>query len=601
MPAQAKTTAANTTSTTTGAASTAGPAPTRDLFQYLSSLPPSSLRRLYAAPDPGGPAASRAVLQRLPELGGQFVLRLASCGGEFPLTLVRLWSTGTRGRREADAALRRMERLGIIEPLAAGALGGRRGSDAIDMMDLGDDEAAEEKKKDEDESVVRLTPEYRVAIQASLASLKSAPWDAVPREVLMAAATSNDAVQSSSSSPPTANELETYTQRRWDSVLHFLVGSAPDDVEDPPSAVVRFLEQTGLMQDDPEWSVAASEGFDEAPLVITSKGYEFMLQDVRVQVWQFILQYFQSLENHKRCEEIRSEALLFLICLSFCRVGEAYPASALSAIGQTLMKDFSQFGLLYVADAAGGVGGKNSKVFYPTRVAVNLVAGGLDDDDDEDGGGGGAGGSEASAAAVRALEASLNAPRPSRSHVAIIVQTNFQLCAYTTSELHVSMLGLFCDITNYRRLPNVIFYRITRESIKSAFKLGIEAGQILRFLRMHAHPRLRTGDQPLVPSNVEDQIWLWDRERHRVKLDEVYNVQCRTGAEFNAVAQYAADIGAYVWGSEAKLRQLVRYSLAERVLAFLRRWRSREAARAAKQDEPSKRGHGKAQRQTSYG
>ena len=592
-------------SATAAAAAGNGPPPTRDLFQYLSGLPPSSLRRLYAAPDPGGPSASRAVLQRLPELGGQFVLRLASCGGEFPLSLVRLWSTGARGRKEADAALRRMERLGIIEPLAPGALGGRRGSDVIDM-DL-DEAEAEGKKKEDDAAVVRLTPEYRVAIQASLTSLKSAPWDAVPREVLVAAA-GNDAVQSSSSSsssPPTANELETYTQRRWDSVLHFLVGSAPDDVEDPPSAVVRFLEQTGLMQDDPDWSAGSSEGFDEAPLVITSRGYEFMLQDVRVQVWQFVLQYFQSLENHKRCEEIRSEALLFLICLSFCRVGEAYPASALSAIGQTLMKDFSQFGLLYVADAAG-VGGKSSKVFYPTRVAVNLVAGGLDDDDDDDdedggGGGGGAGGSEASAAAVRALEASLNAPRPSRSHVAIIVQTNFQLCAYTTSELHVSMLGLFCDITNYRRLPNVIFYRITRESIKSAFKLGIEAAQILRFLRMHAHPRLRTGDQPLVPSNVEDQIWLWDRERHRVKLDEVYNVQCRTGAEFNAVAQYAADIGAYVWGSEAKLRQLVRYSLAERVLAFLRRWRSREAARAAKQDEPSKRGHAKAQRQTSYG
>ena len=242
MPAQAKTTTASS-STTTGAAST------RDLFQYLSSLPPSSLRRLYAAPDPGGPAASRAVLQRLPELGGQFVLRLASCGGEFPLSLVRLWSTGTRGRREADAALRRMERLGIIEPLAPGALGGRRGSDVIDM-DVDLDEAKEKKKAEEEAAVVRLTPEYRVAIQASLASLKSAPWDAVPREVLMAAAASNDAVQSSSSpsstSPPTANELETYTQRRWDSVLHFLVGSAPDDVEDPPSAVVRFLEQTGL-------------------------------------------------------------------------------------------------------------------------------------------------------------------------------------------------------------------------------------------------------------------------------------------------------------------------------------------------------------------
>lgn len=567
------------------------PGPTRDLFQYLSTLPPAALRRLYGSPDPGGPAAARAVLQRLPELGGQFVLRLAACGGEFPLSLVRMWcstSTGSRGRVESDAALRRMERLGVIEPLAPGALGGRRGSDVMDLED------EDEKKGADEDAVVKLTAEYRAAIQSSLASLKSAPWDAVPREVLVAA--------SSSSSPPTANELETYTQRRWDSVLHFLVGSAPDDVEDPPSAVVRFLEQTGLMQEDPDWSAdsAESEGYDEAPLVITSRGYEFMLQDVRVQVWQFILQYFQSLENHKRCDEIRSEALLFLICLSFCRVGEAYSAAGLSAIGQTLMKDFSQFGLLYVADA-GNDGGK-SKVFYPTRVAVNLVAGGLDDDDDNDDGGG-ASGSEASVAAVRALEASLNAPRPSRSHVAIIVQTNFQLCAYTTSELHVSMLGLFCDITNYRRLPNVIFYRITRESIKSAFKLGIEAGQILRFLRMHAHPRLRIGDpnQPLVPSNVEDQIWLWDQERHRVKLDEVYNVQCRTGAEFNAVQQYAADIGAYVWGSEAKLRLLVRYSLAERALAFLRRWRSREAARAAKQVEPPAKGRAKAPRQTSYG
>ncbi len=54
------------------------------------------------------------------------------------------------------------------------------------------------------------------------------------------------------------------------------------------------------------------------------------------------------------------------------------------------------------------------------------------------------------------------------SRLAIIVQTNFQICAYTKSELHVSMLGLFCDETQYRRLPNVCF----RDSVKSAFQLG---------------------------------------------------------------------------------------------------------------------------------
>ena len=65
------------------------------------------------------------------------------------------------------------------------------------------------------------------------------------------------------------------------------------------------------------------------------------------------------------------------------------------------------------------------------------------------------------------------------SRLAIIVQTNFQICAYTTSELHVSMLGLFCDETQYRRLPNVCFFKITRDSVKSAFQFGIGAGQVI--------------------------------------------------------------------------------------------------------------------------
>ena len=80
----------------------------------------------------------------------------------------------------------------------------------------------------------------------------------------------------------------------------------------------------------------------------------------------------------------------------------------------------------------------------------------------------------------RALNESLTASVPGSSHLAIIVQTNFQLCAYTTSELHVSMLSLFCDETQFRRLPNIVFFKITRDSIKSAFRLGIGSGQVRR-------------------------------------------------------------------------------------------------------------------------
>jgi RNA polymerase II transcription initiation/nucleotide excision repair factor TFIIH, subunit TFB2 len=316
-----------------------------------------------------------------------------------------------------------------------------------------------------------------------------------------------------------------------------------------------------------------------------------MLQEVHVQVWQFILRYIQKLGAQVNMESFRREALLFLICLSYCKVGKGYPAGALSKDTKKIMKDFSLFGLVYVCRIGGAT------LFFPTRVAVNLVVGGLTDDGlvttstttrsstaastAMTAGGGSASEStsiaalSSSAASTRVLENALEDPIPSKNHIAIIVQTNFQVCAYTTSSLHVSMLGLFCDVTSFRRLPNVIFYRITRDSIKSAFKLGIEARQILRFLKMHAHPRLRTGDQSLIPGNVEDQIILWHRELTRVRMEEVYSLQCKDEQEYEAVKQFVQDHDAFGWGSEMKLRILVKYDHAEQTVAFVRRWRTK--------------------------
>jgi transcription initiation factor TFIIH subunit 4 len=130
----------------------------------------------------------------------------------------------------------------------------------------------------------------------------------------------------------------------------------------------------------------------------------------------------------------------------------------------------------------------------------------------------------------------------------------------------------------------VIFYRITRDSIKGAFKLGIEARQILRFLKMHAHPRLRTGDQPLIPGNIEDQIVLWDRERSRVKMEEVYSLQCQNEMEYEAVRQYTQDHDAFGWGSETKLRIMVNYDNAEQTVTFVRKWRARQAKKREARD-----------------
>jgi len=546
-------------------------------FGYLRSLPALSLRALYANRS-SGMYACRAVLQHLPEPARQFVLRLAVSGGSFPQKKIDLWT-----KEDTKMALVWMEHLCVIEPWK------RKIEEEEDLLKGGDDS----KSQSGDDEDVKLTKEFHEGIQKLLTSLSSAPWPCVKAE---AAKSEAEGGEKSSKhihpSPPTLVALERYTQRRWDSVLHFLVGSTSEggeEVEYPPAAVVRFLEETGLMQEDPDWKKSGG-GKGKAPLVITNRGYEFMLLDTHVQVWQFVLQYLKS-----KAEEIQSEALLFFIGLSYCRVGEAYPAHALSKGAQTLMKTFSNFGLLYLTKVG------EMTLFYPTRVAVNLVAATNTDEgglaptgpacgigsilDAKDNDGREEMNPPSSASASRSLEAALSEPLPSTSHIAIIVQTNFQLCAYTTSQLHVSMLGLFCDVAVFQRLPNIVFYHITRDSVKGAFELGITAKQILRFLKMHAHPRLRATDQPLVPSNVEDQIWLWGKERRRVQFEEVYIYQCREEAEYQAVQQYAQDRGALSWSDENRLRIFIKCSGAEVIVSFARRWILRAAQRRSRESE----------------
>lgn len=315
------------------------------------------------------------------------------------------------------------------------------------------------------------------------------------------------------------------------------------------------------MQTDPDFDGHA----DDAPLVITQKGYDFMLQDNSQQVWHFVVQYLYSIEQHTSKKQLKREALLLLICLSFARFGDCYAGASLSKDGRLVMKDLALFGLLYMKKV-----GKTT-VFYPTRVAMQLVG-------DNANSSGKSGGGGLWSISSKALELSLSHPEPEdSSHLAIIVQTNFQLCAYTTSELHVSMLGLFCDVQTIRRMPNVVFMVMTRDSIKAAFTLGIQAQQILRFLEKHAHPKLRKGSAPPIPPNVTDQIYLWDQERHRVRWNDVYMHQCVLHGEFQAVFKYTTEISAHSWSSESRNQLFIKYDYAERVQKFVRKWRAKAA------------------------
>ena len=504
------------------------------IFEYLERLPPRTLRAMYALPPPRGPVVAAAVLRssRLTELSRQVALRLVACGGSFGVGgVVGGWVRG-RARRDGLLALGRLEATGMLEPTLglARRAGEGGGMDDVDDVDGGD---RREKLMEKD---AKLTPEFGESMRLYLSTSSSSPWPIITREQIDAhaknAASAGDGGKPSRE-PPTRRELEAYTQSVWDSVLHFLVGSDDNDrregnddlggggdggggdgsrnatIEEPTDAMVQFLTRIGLMQEDPDY---AGKDRSRAPLVITSKGYEFMLRDINAQVWQFVLQYMNEFAV---TDSIRVDALSFLICLGSTRVGEGYHISVLgkSKEAKQVMHHFGRFGLVFVCRVAGKV------AFYPTRAAVNLIA------SNEKGTGGGGGAEDGtfgqSVAAIRSLEEAVAAPVPPRSHLAVVVQTNFQVVAYTRSRLHISTLGLFCDVQSYRRLPNVIFFHLSRDSVRGAFRLGVTADQILRFLLFHAHPMLRSEGRALVPANVRDQIMLWDRERRRVVMDEV--------------------------------------------------------------------------------
>ena len=517
---------------------------TTGVLDYIqASLPRAALLDLYS--DEGrGRYVCKATLQQLPDTTQQIVVRLCCCGGSFPTRAVQAWRKNSSPERMA------------------------RDMDLLYQWAI----IAEKVKSTTEE--IKLSDEFYNGLKDSLHSLDTSPWTPLSRRDIETL--ERDAKEAGTFKSPfqlmSPEDLERYTQTQWDAVLHYLVGTKDMEVQ-PNQAVSYFLLQTGLMQPDPEYRGA---DIDYAPLVITQKGYDFMLQDNAQQMWHFVVQYLHSLQEQEQAKELKREALLLLICLSFARFGECYSAASLGREGRSMMRDLALFGLLYVKKI-----GKTS-VFYPTRIAMQLV--GDTRNASAAGGGDGGGGGGMWSVSSKALESSLSHPRPrDSSHLAIIVQTNFQLCAYTTSELHVSMLGLFCEVQTIRRLPNVVFMVITRDSVKSAFALGIQAKQILRFLEKHAHPKLRTsefttpGASP-IPANVIDQIYLWDRERHRVQWNEVYVHQCMLQGEFQAVHKYTVETGCHAWSSEGRNQLYIDYAHAERVQAYIRKWRAKEAA-----------------------
>lgn len=499
-------------------ASTETTVPTGVLGFLLSSIPRRMLLEMYGDEE-RGLFVCVAVMRVMPVVTRQFAIRLMGCGGAFEKSVMKKWT------KDGDLSyLDPLYTWGIIQP-------DNGGKDVV------------------------MTPEFFKSWSKTLTNMGAIPWEALTPGQLEAAAHANNETYK----PVTTHDLERYTLSEWDTIMHFLVGTP--NYQDPPAPVVNFVLQTGLVQIDPEF-----RGPEEnAPYVIASKGYEFMLLDTHQQVWHFVSQYLEMIKGQERGVELLREALFFLICLSSSRVGEAYPAASLSKDCRVMLFPFSMFGLLKLQKFGSS---SKSSVFYPTQVALSLVK-------------------ETSHSASmwalsdKAMEDALAHPQPGdSSHLAIIVQSNFTVYAYTTSTLHINMLGLFCEVSTIRRLPNMVFMKMTRDSVRSALALGIEARQILRFLERHAHPQVRKTEGGPVPSNIRDQIILWNRERNRLKWTDCYLYECSLDGDFDAVKQWAVENKCFAYGSKESGVICVKADFQDQLKQFVQKFRLAIGVRA---------------------
>lgn len=247
--------------------------------------------------------------------------------------------------------------------------------------------------------------------------------------------------------------LDEYARTQWETILHYMVGS--DATKVPRKGVLYLLRRSSLMQ-----------GSGSSRLRITSRGFQFLLEDVNTQLWDLLLQYLDMAEE-RQMDLV--EVLSFLFMLGSLELGRDYSTDNLPKTQLIMLEDFRDYGLVYQRK-------NTSRRFYPTRLATTLTS---------------------NAAPL------ISAAKETEERGYIILETNYRIYAYTSEHrssrftlqtmfkelttkknsrwhsgnpLRIAVLNLFVSLKS--RFPNLVVGVITRDSVKSALANGITAEQV---------------------------------------------------------------------------------------------------------------------------
>jgi len=431
------------------------------VFDYLTVLPKKTLKLLYK-----DPWICQAVFRSLSPVSKQYVLRLLFVDS-VPAEKMRSWITPT-ARETHKECIRRLSALSILERKQEGS----------------------EKQA---QYVYYIYEEFKQKIITIMCNGLASPLSPVE----------------DNKHKPSLEELDKFWQTRWEDILYYLLtistsANAAFDYR-PSDQLLRLLEHTRLIQKE------------RTGREITNYGFQFLMKDISTQIWTLLLSYIEKTEGAPSTggasgEESTktSEALSLLFRLSFLKLGEGYPISALSTAQTKVLHDLSELCLVYRPQ-------NDSKLFYPTRLALNLAVGQLSSGDDSG---------------------------------FIIVETNYRLYAYTDSELKISLLSLFAKLIY--RLPNLVVGIITRASIRYALMRGITAEQIIKFMHQNAHPQM-LNRIPRIPETITDQIRLWELERNRITYQKGWLIDhFPSEAAFKEVVKFTKEKRTYIWSNDSK-------------------------------------------------
>mmetsp|Transcript_15129 Transcript_15129/g.48247 ORF Transcript_15129/g.48247 Transcript_15129/m.48247 type:complete len:451 (+) Transcript_15129:1-1353(+) len=300
--------------------------------------------------------------------------------------------------------------------------------------------------------------------------------------------------------PPQLEVLDQHARGQWTDVLRVLVGAQVSSAFSG-RLVVDLLLDAGFA------TIVRDRGTHR--MQVLQSGWAFLLKPTHEQLRILLMHYFRK----KRAERWPGDAVLsVLFMLSFCVVGTGYPRTALSELESRVLDDLAGMGLALYADDG---------LFYPTHLGVNVMFGGGTD---------------------------------AEQSMQLYVETNFRLYAYVKSSLDVHLLKTFAEIKS--RLPQFVVARLCRESVHAAYEAGITPKQLISFLESYSHPNAKRR-LSIVPEDVKDQLYLWERERHRIKSRKARLLIFEQSKVYEAARHAARMSRALLWSSDAEKRIVV--------------------------------------------